>query len=46
MISLTETKLNVAGSGGARAGLSLRRAGHRRVCGQDLEEVIHCVSLR
>jgi MFS family permease len=32
-------------SGGARAGLSLRRAGHRRVRGQDLEEDLHYVCL-
>ena len=31
---------------GARAGLSFRCAGHRRVCGQDLEEDFYCVSLR
>ena len=46
MSTLARRKLNVVRSGGARAGLSLRRAGDGRVCGPDLEEVVHCVGMR
>ena len=45
MISLLRRASFVC-SGRARARLSLRRAGHRRVSGQDLEEDLHYVGLR
>ncbi len=39
-------ELNVAVSGGARAGLSFRCVGNGRPCGQDLEEVVHRICMR